>query len=154
MSNEPLPPLNSLQAFEAAGPAREFPVRGGRTAGLARRHQQKCWPAGAISGNRAVCQAKQWSDAHPGRQPLRLAAIGEIVGLTDGDALHRNGTHCDMLIHASNDRWPPRGAEGASILGPTCGTTTGTISAGRRLAVSRLDMARTPEIRMRSVTPW
>ena len=33
--------------------------------------QQTCEAAGAIFGNRAVCQAKQWSDAHPGRQPLR-----------------------------------------------------------------------------------
>ena len=71
MSNEPLPPLNSLQAFEAAGRHESFLYAAAElrvSPGAISRH---CSPAGAISGNRAVCQAKQWSDAHPGRQPLR-----------------------------------------------------------------------------------
>ena len=33
-----------------------------------------------------------------------LPQLAKIVGLADGDALHLNGPHCDMLIHASNDR--------------------------------------------------
>ena len=47
-----------------------------------------------------------------------LPELAKIVGLADTDALLLKGTHCDMHIHACNDRCPPREGKDGSILGP------------------------------------
>lgn len=44
--------------------------------------------------------------------------LAKIVGIDDAAALPLKGTHYDMCVHASRDRWPPRDGEDAPILGP------------------------------------
>ena len=71
MSDDPLPPLNSLQAFEAAGRHESFLYAAAElrvSPGAVSRHVRQLE---RFLGNRAVRQAQQRGGAHPGRQPLR-----------------------------------------------------------------------------------
>ena len=71
MSNESLPPLNSLQAFEAAGRHESFlyaAVELQVSPGAVSRHVRQLEQ---ISRHRTLRPAKQRRHPHPDRQPLR-----------------------------------------------------------------------------------
>ena len=85
MSNVPLPPLNSLQAFEAAGRHESFLYAAAElqvSPGAVSRHVRQLE---RFLGTELFRPAQQRGDAHPGRQPLRPQGEPHRQGPETGD---------------------------------------------------------------------